>query len=154
MLLKPFLLVMGANGIITLDQHGGGWKIFYIINCIVLYIYALPFFIIKFIKLKKALQAAVTVDDTGISLSVKGKQLAGIAFADAQSVMVESEPLGLCVSGPGGSVCLGSRKSRISGFYIPGLEQIVEIVRAKAGRVEQVSGLKGSLKGRGIKPLL
>ena len=49
MVLKLFLLVMGANGIITLAHHQGGARVFYIINFIVLYLYALPFFFIKFI---------------------------------------------------------------------------------------------------------
>jgi hypothetical protein len=155
MVLKLFLLVMGANGVITLDQHGKGAQIFYVINFIVLYIYALPFFIIKFIKLKKALQASVTVDEARITLAVKETPVVSIVYADVQSVLVEADPPALCIIGPAGAVCLGGNRSRISPFYVSGLEKIIATLREKAGsKVEEVTGMKAVLKERGIKPLL
>jgi len=155
MVLKLFLLVMGANGVIVLDQYGRGAQIFYVINFIVLYIYALPFFIIKFIKLKKALQARLTVGENAISLTVKERPVVSMAYADIQSVLVEADPAALCVTGPAGAVCLGSSSSRISSFHVSGLEKVVATVREKAGsKVEEVTGLKAVLKERGIKALL
>ncbi len=155
MVLKLFLLAMGANGIITLANHQGGARIFYIINFIVLYIYAIPFFIIKFIKLKKSLQTTVAADPNRINLAIRQTPVISIAYDEAQALLLETDPLALCVTGSNGAVCLGSKKSRISSFYVPGLERIVEIVRGKAGsKVEQVTGLKAALKARGIKPML
>lgn len=155
MVLKLFLLVMGANGIITLNQHSRGAQIFYIINFNVLYFYALPFFIIKFIKLKKALRATVTADENRISLAIKDTPAVSIDYADAQAVLLEDDPLALCVTGPNGALCLGSRGSRVSAFYVGGLERLAATVREKAGsKVEQVTGLKAVLKERGIKALL
>jgi len=155
MVLKLFLLAMGANGIITLSHHQGGARIFYIVNFIVLYLYALPFFIIKFGKLKKALRAEVFAGESAISLSITGKAPLSIPYADAQAVLIEQEPLALCIAGAQGAVCLGSAKARVSPFYVPGLDQVAEIVQAKAGaRLEQVTGLKATMKNRGIKALL
>jgi len=155
MVLKLFLLVMGANGIITLSQHSRGAQIFYIINFTVLYFYALPFFIIKFIQLKKAMQATVTADENRISLAIKETPAVSIDYADAQAVLLEADPLALCVKGPNGALCLGSRGSRVSAFYVDGLERLAATVREKAGsKVEQVTGLKAVLKERGIKALL
>jgi len=155
MVLKLFLLVMGANGIITLSQHSRGAKIFYIINFNVLYFYALPFFIIKFIQLKKAMQATVTADENRISLAIKETPAVSIDYADAQAVLLEADPLALCVKGPNGALCMGSRGSRVSAFYVDGLERLAATVREKAGsKVEQVTGLKAVLKERGIKALL
>lgn len=155
MVLKLFLVVMGANGVIVLDQYGRGAQIFYIINFIVLYIYALPFFIIKFIKLKKALQATVTADESRISLAIKQSPAVSIDYAGAQAVLLEADPPALCVTGPNGALVLGSRGSRVSAFYVPGLEKVIALVREKAGsNVEQVTGLKAVLKQRGIKALL
>lgn len=154
MVLKLFLLGMGANGIITLSHHGRGAQIFYIINFIVLYSYALPFFIIKFGKLKKALHAEVTAGESAISLAIEGKQPLSIAYADAQAVLVQQDPPALCVEGEQGAICLGSRLARVSAFYVPGLEQLIDLVREKTGKPEQVSGMKTAMKERGIKPVL
>ncbi len=106
MALTLFLLVMGANGIITLSHHHGGARIFYIIDCIVLCLYALPFFIIKFGNLRKALHAEVTAGERAISLLIAGKPALSIPYADARAVLIEQEPLALCVAGPQGAVCL------------------------------------------------
>jgi hypothetical protein len=154
MVLKLFLLAMGANGIITLSHHGRGAQIFYIINFIVLYIYALPFFIIKYGKLRKALHACVTAGDSAISLAIKGRQPLTIAYADAQAVLLQQDPPALCVAGEQGAVVLGSPKARLSAFYVPGLERVIDMVREKAGTTELVSGMKPAMKERGIKPLL
>lgn len=154
MVLKLFLLAMGANGIITLSHHGPGARIFYIINFIVLYIYALPFFIIKFGKLKKALRASVTADESAITLAIEGKPPITIPYADAQAVLIQSAPPALCVAGSRGAVCLGSREARVSAFYVPGVEKVLEKVREKAAAAEQVDSLKAAMKERGLKPLL
>jgi len=154
MVLKLFLLAMGANGIITLSHHEGGMKIFYIINFIVLYIYAIPFFIIKFGKLKKALHAGVTAGESAISLAIKGTTVLSIPYADARTLLIQRDPPALCVAGVPGAVCLGSREARVSAFYVPGLEQVIDLVRGKTGGAEQVSGMKAAMKQRGIKPVL
>ena len=154
MVLKLFLLAMGANGIITFSHHGRGAQVFYVINFIVLYAYALPFFIIKFGKLKKALHAVVTAGDSAISLAIEGKQPLRIEYVNAQAVLVQQDPPALCVAGGQGAVCLGSRKARVSPFYVPGLEQVIAMVREKAGKAEQVSDMKTAMKERGIKPAL
>lgn len=154
MVLKLFLLAMGANGIITLSHHSRGAQIFYIINFIVLYTYALPFFIIKFGKLKKALHAGVTADERAISLTFEGKPTLSIAYADAQAVLLQQDPPALCVAGKQGAVCLGSLKARMSAFYVPGLEQLIDMLGEKAGTPEQVSDIKTAMKERGIKPVL
>ncbi len=149
MVLKLFLLAMGANGIITLSHHTGAARIFYIVNFIVLYIYAVPFFVIKFGKLKKALSARVTIDNAQISLVRNGTPAMRIPYEAVQMVLMQKAPPALCVAGPDGALCLSSKEAKASPFYVPGIEQIADRLQEKASpQIQQVDSLKAAMKER------
>lgn len=155
MFLKLFLLAMGANGIITLSQHTGWHRTFYIWNFIILYIYAIPFFIIKFGKLKKALGSAVALDDAAVTLRCNEQTVAQITYGAIDQVLVEEATGAAAITGGGAAICLGSRTSKISPFYVAGIEQALDKIRQQApDKLHAVASLKDELKRTAIKPFL
>lgn len=155
MVLKLFLLAMGANGIITLSHHSGGARIFYIVNFIVLYLYALPFFFMKLGKLRKARGALITLDERQLSMSVQGTDAARIPFESAQTVLVDGSGPSVGVIGADAALYLGGPQSKISPFYVPGIERIVATLKEKAGsKVQVVESMKGAMQERSARPIL
>ena len=155
MVLKLFLLAMGANGIITLEHHEGWLRTFYIWNFIILYIYALPFFIIKFLKLKKALTVRLAVDEKAFTLSRGAEKLTEIALDSIDKVSVQEENLGMLIEAGDQKLYLGGRQAKGSGFYIEGVQDIYATLKAAAGdKVQAVDSIKQKLKETGFKPLV
>ncbi len=155
MFLKLFLLVMGANGIITLSHHTGVARTFFIWNFIILYIYAIPFFIIKFIKLKKALKTSVRLDETGLELRCGEKTVAQLPYANISQAIIEEGTGAAVITGDGAAICLGSTTSKISPFYAAGIEQVVEKIKEKApDKIRSTASLKDEIKQLSIKPFL
>ncbi len=153
MILKPFLLVMGANGVITLDLHEGGWRTFYIWNFIILYIYALPFFIIKSIKLKKALQAKIVLGSKSISLFLKDRAVSEIPFSEIETVTMDSSAQAALVEGAGKGILIAEKEAKITSFYTEGAEEICgKIKDIKGDKVKTVESLKAEIKERSFKP--
>ncbi|MFC1591166.1 hypothetical protein ACFL43_01445 [Thermodesulfobacteriota bacterium] len=153
MVLKLFLLAMGANGIITLAHHEGAMRTFYIWNFIILYIYAIPFFLIKCLKLKKALGSRLVADASGLSLQHNGQALADIRFASLDRLCVEEATRGMLIEAGGEQLYLGGQKAKGSGFYIEGIEEVYAGLKAAAGdKQELVASIKETLKAAGFKP--
>jgi len=155
MTLKPFLLAMGLNGILTLSHHHGGWKIFYIVNFFVLYLYALPFIFIKGGKLRKALQTKLIVDEAGLRLKKADEVVAAIPYASIKSVLVEEPSLGIIVEGEESTLYVGGQKAKGSSFCLVGIEQVWEKLKEKAAdKSRSVEAIKGELKTLGFKPFI
>ncbi len=155
MVLKLFLLAMGANGIITLEHHKGGWRTFYIWNFFILYIYAIPFFIIKFKKLKKALACRLVVDDEKLCLQKGQEVLSEIALDAIDRVIIEEQAPGMLVGAGGSKIYVGGRQAKGSGFYTEGAESVCAAIRAAAGKkVQTVESIKDALKSSGFKPVV
>jgi len=152
MVLKLFLLAMGANGLITLSHHTGAARTFYIWNFIILYLYALPFFIIKFGKLKKALSAEALLDERGVTLRIGEKTAVQLPYEAVEQVLIEEATGALLIHGSAGSVCLGALNSRISPFYAAGVERAAEAVRRNIPeKISMTPSLKDDLKRLNIK---
>ena len=66
--LEVFLPAMGANGLITLDLHEGGWRTFYIWNFILLFAYAIPSLTKNIRHLRWQLRARLIFDGQSFSL--------------------------------------------------------------------------------------
>lgn len=153
MILKPFLLVMGANGVITLEFHEGGWRTFYIWNFIILYIYALPFFIIKTLKMKKAYQAKIMLSGSSLSLFLKESPVAQIPFSEIQAVTLDSSGQAALVEGSGQAILVAGKEAKITSFYAEGAEEICSKLKEAAGdKVKTVESLKAEIKARSFKP--
>jgi hypothetical protein len=155
MFLKLFLLVMGANGIITLSHHTGAARTFFIWNFIVLYIYAIPFFIIKFGKLKKAVNTSLTLDEAAIALRCNGQTVAQMNYSAISQVLIEEATGAAVIRSDAASLCLGSKNSKISSFYTAGIEQVIEKIRQRVpDKISTVPSLKEEIKRLAIKPFL
>lgn len=155
MVLKLFLLAMGANGIITLEHYKGGWRTFYIWNFIILYIYAIPFFVIKFKKLKKALACRLVVDDKKLCLQQGSEMVSEIAFDAIDRVTIEKQALGMFIESGDTKMYVGGRQAKGSGFYTEGAETICSKIEAAAGgKVQTVEAIKETLKSAGFKPVV
>lgn len=155
MVLKIFLLALGLNGILTLSQHKSGLRTFYIINFIVLYIYAIPFFLIKFNKLKKALASRLIVDSHQLILETSGKTITDISLANIDMVLAEDSASGMVVQAGDASLYLGGQSAKGSSFYIGDAQEICEKIRvAVPDKIERVESIKQAMKAGGIKPVL
>jgi hypothetical protein len=155
MVLKLFLLAMGANGIITLEHHEGWLRTFYIWNFIILYIYALPFFIIKYLKLKKALAARLVVDGKTLSLRRGTETLTEISLDAIDTISVEQASLGMLIEAGERKLYLGGRQARGSGFYVEGIQDIYALLKASAGdKIQSVDSIKAKLKEVEFKPVV
>jgi hypothetical protein len=155
MVLKLFLLAMGANGVITLSQHTGGARTFYIWNFIVLYIYAIPFFIIKFIALRKGLGARIVVDAKRISLQAGGATAAEIGFDAIDAIAVEEATGGMLIESAGVNLFVAGPVTKGSSFYTAGAESILETLKkTAAGKIKTVASLKEEMKQKGFKPAI
>ena len=153
MVLKIFLLAMGANGIITLEHYEGGWRTFYIWNFIILYIYALPFFTIKFLKLKKALAVRLVVEDKTLALRKGTETLTEIVLDSIDTVSVEEASLGMLIEAGDRKLYLGGRQAKGSGFYVEGIQNIHAILKSAVGdKLQAVDSIKEKLKTAGFKP--
>jgi len=152
MVLKLFLLAMGANGIITLEHHKGGWRTFYIWNFIILYIYAIPFFVIKFKKLKKALACRLVVDNTKLSLQQGQNVLSEIALDKIDRVSVEEQASSVLVESGDTRIYVGGQKAKGSAFYTEGAEAVCTRIKAAGEKVQAVESIKEALKSAGFKP--
>jgi hypothetical protein len=154
MVLKLFLLAMGANGIITLEHYEGGLRTFYIWNFIILYIYAIPFFIIKFIKLKTSLGYRLMVDDTGLCLQYAGEPKAEIAFSAIDSFAVEEATNAMLVGSGATRIYAGGQQARGSSFYIAAAEDILAKLKQAAGaKMQPVASIKKALQEQSFKPV-
>ena len=155
MVLKLFLLAMGANGVITLSQHTGWLYTFYIGNFIVLYIYAIPFFIIKFISLRKGLGARIVVDAKKISLQAGGATAAEIGFDAIEAIAVEEATGGMLIESAGANLFVAGPATKGSSFYTAGSEGILEMLKkTAAGKIKTVPSLKEEMKQKGFKPAI
>jgi hypothetical protein len=155
MVLKLFLLAMGANGIITLDRYEGGLRTFYVWNFIILYIYAIPFFIIKAIKLKKSLGYRLVVDDTRLSLQHSGVPVAEIAFDAIDTIAVEEAVTGMLVGDGATRIYIGGHKAKSSSFYLEGAENIYAKLKSAAGKkMQPVESIKKTMQEAAFKPAL
>jgi len=155
MVLKLFLLAMGANGVITLSQHTGWQHTFYIWNFIVLYIYALPFFFIKFISLRKGLGARIVVDGSKISLQTGGATAAEIFFNKIDSITVEEATGGMLIESGEAKLFIAGPKTKGSPFYTAGSEDILATLKkAAADKIKTVVSLKEEMKLKKFNPVV
>ncbi len=153
MILKLFLLVMGLNGVLTLSQHKEGMRIFYIINFIILYIYAIPFFLIKFKKLKKALKSRLIVDDQSLTLETDGSPSIEISVSKIDEIILDSNGPSMLVKAGSDNIYVGGRNSKASGFFVEGAAEICEQFKNTAQtKIKNVDSIKAALKTEGIKP--
>jgi len=153
MTLKPFLLAMGANGIITLSHHQGGARIFYIFNFILLYSYAIPFFIIKARKLIKAKASKLVVDEDKLSLQTDGQVVTAIAFNTIDTISVDEDAFALLVAGSGAMLYIGGHKAKGTAFFVVGADKINDILKQKAGnKFKKVESMKAELKRLNFRP--
>ena len=152
MILKLFLLVMGLNGILTLSQHKEGLKIFYIINFFVLYIYAIPFFLIKFNKLKKALKSRLIIDGGSLMLETDGSPSLEIPVSKIDEIIYDSSGPAMLVKAGSESIYVGSQKSKASGFFVKDAAGICEQLKSNVpAKIKNVDAIKEALKTEGIK---
>ncbi len=155
MLLKPFLLALGANGIIALSYHEGSSRIFYIVNFIVLYIYALPFLIIKTKKLINALGSSIIMDKDKIGLVKNSGVLVEIPFKSIEKLVIDESSSALLIDGGSSKLYIGGPEAKASGFYTNGANDIIEKLKEKNGpKVEIVDSIKDALKDISFKPLV
>ncbi len=153
MVLKLFLLAMGANGLIMLEHHEGIVRTFYIWNFIILYIYAIPFFVIKFIKLKKALACTLVVDDTKLSLQKNGETLTEIPLGSIERVLAQEQAPGMLIEAGAEKLYIGGREAKGSAFYTEGAQDIFKKVKEAAGeKLQTVDSIKQALKQESFKP--
>ncbi len=153
--LKPFLLVMGANGIISLSHHEGGAKTFYIANFILLYLYALPMLVMKIKKYSKSLKMRVVVDSKKLSLQKAGHPVAEINLGDISGFAVETASGGMLVEGANQKMYLGGIDTKASAFYVNGSKEILAKMQAAAGdSAREVASLKEELKKQSFKPFI
>ncbi len=152
MVLKLFLLVMGANGIITLSHHEGGWRTFYIWNFIILYIYAIPFFIFKFLKLKKGLSARLVMDDASISLNVHADNVVSLSRSTLDTIQVEEPGPGMLIESAGARLYIGGKDAKGSSFFLSGVEDVYKKLQEGAGSITKVESIKNAMKQKGFKP--
>lgn len=153
MVLKLFLLVMGANGIITLDHHQGAWRTFYIWNFIILYLYAIPFFVVKLIKLKKALACRLVIDDAALTLEKNGEPVSVIPLGAVDRALVQEQGPGLLVASGVVKLYIGGQAAKGSAFYTEGVQDILRKVRTAAGeKVTAVDSIRQVLKQESFKP--
>ena len=155
MVLKLFLLAMGANGVITLSEHTGGMRTFYICNFIVLYLYAIPFFFIKFVSLRKGLGARIVVDGKKISLQAGGATAAELGFDAIDAIAVEEATGGMLIESAGANLFVAGPATKGSSFYTAGSEGILEMLKkTAAGKIKTVPSLKEEMKQKGFKPAI
>lgn len=155
MVLKLFLLAMGANGLITLSQHTGGARTFYIWNFVILYIYAIPFFIIKFMKLKKGLSARIVFEDDRISLRSGPATVAQIPYAAIERLALEEATGAMLVQGNNAAIYLGASQAKASPFYPAGIKNRADKMREKAAdKVQAVASIKDEMKRISFAPYL
>lgn len=155
MVLKLFLLAMGANGIITLSEHTGGMRTFYIWNFIVLYIYAIPFFLIKLASLRKGLGARIVVDDKKISLQAGGATSAELNFDAIDSIVVEEATGGMLIESAGAKLFVAGPATKGSSFYTAGGEDILaQLKKTAAGKIKTAASLKEEMKQKKFKPAI
>jgi len=153
MVLKLFLLAMGANGLITLSEHSGGARTFYIWNFIILYIYALPFFFIKLGKLRKGLGARITVDAKKISLQAGGATAAEIAIDKIDSIAVEEATGGLLIESADSKLFVAGPRTKGSSFYTSGSEDILAALKKTSSeKMNTVESLQEEMKQKKFKP--
>lgn len=153
MVLKLFLLVMGANGIITLEHHKGAWRTFYIWNFIILYVYAIPFFVLKLIKLKKALACRLVVDDAALTLERDNKPLSVIRLDAVDRVRVQEQGPGLVIESGAEKLYVGGQAAKGSAFYTEGAQEILGKIRERSGeKIETVDSIGQVLKQASFKP--
>ncbi|MCP4716712.1 MAG: hypothetical protein GY868_16445 [Deltaproteobacteria bacterium] len=154
MILKLFLLVMGANGIITLDHHEGGWRTFYIWNFVILYVYAIPFFIIKCLKLKKGLAAKLIMDNTTLTLMLNKKSITEIQFNAIERVQLEESSLGMLIESSGSKLYIGGKDAGGSSFYLSGIEEIYKKLQEAPNVFEKTGSIKNAMKQISFKPAI
>ncbi len=148
MILKLFLLAMGANGIIVLSHYEGVLRTFYIWNFIILYLYAIPFFVIKLLKLKKGLAARITMTDD--KLCLRAGTVSEIPFASIEKLFIDEAAPAMFVQGNSTGIYLAGKTAKLSPFYLPGAETIMHALRQKAGnKIEQPASLKQAVKQSG-----
>ncbi len=155
MTLKLFLLAMGANGLITLAEHKGGWRTFYIWNFIILYIYALPFFFIKLGKLRKGLASRIMVDDKKIWLKAGGATAAEVAFDKIDSIAVEEATGGMLIESAGAHLFVAGPKTKGSSFFASGSGDILSKMKSVApDKIKPVASLQQEMKQKKIAPAI
>jgi hypothetical protein len=130
-------------------------RIFYIINFFVLYLYALPFFIIKVKKLKKVFTSRLVVDDQKLVLETAGKPVTEITLSSIDKIFSEDTAPGMLVQAGGASLYFGGPKAKGSSFFLEGAQEVCQKLKsAVQDKVEIVDSIKQALKSAGIKPAL
>ncbi len=154
MVLKPFLLALGANGLIVLDHYKGGMRTFYIINFIVIYLYALPFLIIKIRKYADALKMKCVLGNKSISIKKGDKVVSEISLNSIDTLILDTDEKSMFIQGNNQGIYLGGEKSKGSGFYISSYKEILETVKRKVKNTRQVEKIKDAMKEAAFKPAI
>jgi hypothetical protein len=155
MTLKIFLLAMGLNGLLTLSHHKSGMKTFYIINFIVLYLYAVPFFLIKFKKLKKSLKSRLIMDPHKLAFDIDGDTITEIPISKIDKILCDNNGPAMLVKAGTDSIYIGGPQAKASGFFIEGASDICEKLKSTTQeKIVHVDSIKQSMKADGIKPAI
>ena len=133
MVLKLFLLALGANGVLAVEYHQGASRIFWIVNFFVLYIYAIPYFIYKLKKILKASASTIIIDKNNISLRKENESLVEIPVKSIDKLIIEEAVSGLLIEGGGSRLYIGGPNAKGSMFYINSADEIIQNLKKDHG---------------------
>jgi len=151
MALKLFLLALGANGLIRLLTNQTESTVVWVVNFVVLYLYALPFFIIKTKMHLKASNSTLVVENNEIAIKTKNETVKKIAIMEADEVLIDKDKTGLILKKGDDIIYAGGKSSKVSSFYITGFDNILELVTSKKkNKITEVVSLKDEIKNRKI----
>lgn len=152
MVLKLFLMVMGANGIIALDHYEGGTRVFYICNFAILYLYAPAFFLINLSKLIKGSTTRLLLNDQHLRLTRKGKIITEIKIESIQKILVQEDILGMLIQTANANLYLGGPKAKVTPFYLSGIEELVDTLKRGGTPIQNTSSIKEEVQKTSVKP--
>ena len=116
---------------------------------------AIPFFLIKFIALRKGLGARIVVDAKKISLQAGGATAVELGFDAIDAIAVEETTGGMLIESAGGNLFIAGPATKGSSFYTAGAESILEMLKkTAAGKIKSVASLKEEMKQKGFKPAI
>ena len=113
---------MGANGLITLDLHEGGWRTFYIWNFILLFAYAIPSLIMNIRHLRWQLWARLIFDGQSFSLLEGDRSPVPVTF-DRQDIGDISADMPVAYKD--GRLTIG-RQNPKSLYYVDGIGDVLQ----------------------------
>jgi hypothetical protein len=113
---------MGANGLITLDLHEGGWRTFYIWNFILLFAYAIPSLIMNIRHLRWQLRSRLIFNGQSFSLLEGDESPVPVTF-DRQDIgdISADMPVGY----KDGRLTIG-RQNPKSLYYVDGIDDVLQ----------------------------